>query len=117
MRFAVIGAGGVGGFFGARLVEAGQEVHFVARGRTLDVLRGQGLTIVSGASSRTMPVRATDDPSDIGQVDYVLSCVKATQVIDALESAYPGIRVAQLGLLEPVGEQSEVQLLPAVAGG
>lgn len=87
MRIAVIGAGAIGGFFGAKLVESGQETHFVARGRTLDVLRSRGLTVVSGDRRRTVGVHATDDPSDIGPVDIVLCCVKATQVIDALEPA------------------------------
>lgn len=87
MRFAVIGAGAIGGFFGAKLVESGQETHFVARGRTLNVLRTRGLTVVSGEHRHSVQVHATDDPSDIGPVDIVLCCVKATQLIDALEPA------------------------------
>ncbi|SER62429.1 2-dehydropantoate 2-reductase [Propionibacterium cyclohexanicum] len=87
MRIAIIGAGAIGGFFGAKLVACGQDVHFVARGRTLDVLRSQGLTLVSGARRQVIPVHAAEDSSDIGPVDIVLCCVKATQVIDALEPA------------------------------
>lgn len=87
MRIAVIGAGGVGGFFGAKLVQSGVETHFVARGATLDALRRRGLTVASSQGHKTVHVHATDDPADIGQVDFVLCCVKATQVIDALEPA------------------------------
>jgi 2-dehydropantoate 2-reductase len=47
MKFAIIGAGGVGGYFGARLIQAGHAVTFIARGRTLDTLRTHGLTVES----------------------------------------------------------------------
>ncbi|WP_316667480.1 2-dehydropantoate 2-reductase [uncultured Propionibacterium sp.] len=88
MKFAVIGAGGVGGFLGARLALAGHDVSFVARGRALDALRADGLRLIED-EELTVPVTADDDPATIGPVDYVLSCVKATQITEALSGAGP----------------------------
>lgn len=87
MRFAVIGAGAVGSYFGARLIDAGHDVSFVARGATLQALRDKGLSIITEGRRDTVTVQATDDAANIGNVDYVISAVKATQVIDALEPA------------------------------
>ncbi|MDK9301333.1 2-dehydropantoate 2-reductase [Propionibacterium freudenreichii] len=87
MRFAVIGAGAVGSYFGARLIDAGQDVSFVARGATLQALHDKGLSIITEGRRDTVTVQATDDAANIGNVDYVISAVKATQVIDALEPA------------------------------
>ena len=67
MRIAVIGAGGVGGYFGARLAQAGHDVAFVARGAHLAAMRAHGLRVESAAGDlRASPTRrsATDDPAD-----------------------------------------------------
>lgn len=90
MRFAVIGAGGVGGYFGGRLAQAGEGVAFVARGPHLAALRTDGLHVESIAGDFALAaVEATDDPSSIGPVDAVLVCVKAWQVRGAAESLPP----------------------------
>ena len=84
MRIAVIGAGGVGGYFGGRLAAGGHEVIFVARGRTLEALRSRGLRVDSIRGDFTInPVQATDDPSSIGPVDAVLVAVKSWQLAEA----------------------------------
>lgn len=88
MRIAVIGAGAIGGFFGARLAAAGQDVFFVARGATLSTLRSRGL-VLSGAHELTLPVTAADDPAEIGPVDVVLVCTKTFQVADAATAYLP----------------------------
>ena len=64
MRIAVMGAGGVGGYFGAKLAKAGNDVAFVARGAHLDAMRRQGLRI-QGASGdiELRDIITTDDPS------------------------------------------------------
>ncbi len=81
MKIAVIGAGAIGGYFGARLAEAGEDVDFVARGETLRVLTTDGLTLESPLGDVTLKdVRATDDPASIGEVDVVVVGVKAEQV-------------------------------------
>jgi len=77
MRIAVIGAGGVGGIFGAALARAGADVTFVARGKHLDAMRTRGLVVKGGrGETHLVPTKATDDPASIGEVDVVLFCVK-----------------------------------------
>src|ERR1700746_2093338 len=75
-RIAVYGAGGVGGYFGARLTQAGAEVHFLARGAHLRAMREHGLQVRSVKGDFRVQVQATDDPADIGPCDFVLFCVK-----------------------------------------
>lgn len=78
MKFAVIGAGGVGGYFGARLVEAGEDVMFIARGAHREAMKMRGLRVVSTEGTVTVPPsRCVDTPGDIGPVDVVLFCVKS----------------------------------------
>jgi 2-dehydropantoate 2-reductase len=77
MRIAVYGAGGVGGYFGGRLAQAGADVHLIARGAHLQALREHGLRVRSVKGDFMAQVPATDDPADIGPCDYVLFCVKA----------------------------------------
>ena len=75
-RIAVYGAGGVGGYFGARLARAGAEVHFIARGAHLHALREHGLRVRSVKGDFQVPAQVTDDPADIGPCQFVLFCVK-----------------------------------------
>ena len=80
MKVAVIGAGGVGGYFGARLAQAGHEVTFVARGRHLAAIREHGLAIESALGDATVRCPATDDLSARGPVDVAMLCVKLWDV-------------------------------------
>lgn len=78
MKFAIYGAGAVGSFLGARLLEAGHRVHFIARGKSLAALRHRGLHVRSKVfGDKQYRVCATDAPSQVGPVDYVLLSVKA----------------------------------------
>ena len=89
MRIAVIGAGGVGGAFGAALANAGADVTFVARGAHLAAMRATGLRVEGPRGDvHLSPTQATDDPASIGVVDLVLFCVKLWDV----ESAGAAIR-------------------------
>jgi 2-dehydropantoate 2-reductase len=90
MRIAVIGAGGVGGGFGAALAKAGADVTFVARGAHLAAMKANGLR-VEGDRGETLirPVQATDDPGSVGPVDFVLFCVKLWDVESAGEAIRP----------------------------
>ena len=73
MRIAVMGVGGVGGYFGARLAQAGEEVTFIARGDTLRALRESGLRVESADGDMLIqPASVTDDPATVGPVDVVL---------------------------------------------
>ena len=84
MRIAVIGAGGVGGAFGAALAQAGADVTFVARGAHLEAMRGNGLKVVGPRGDMHIkPCKATDNPAEIGVVDVVLFCVKLWDVESA----------------------------------
>jgi 2-dehydropantoate 2-reductase len=84
MRIAVVGAGGVGGGFGAALAKAGADVTFLARGAHLAAMKSQGLRVQGGrGETHLVPTRATDDPASIGNVDIVLFCVKLWDVENA----------------------------------
>ena len=77
MRIAVMGSGGVGGYFGARLAASGCDVSFIARGAQLAALKQHGLKVSSGGGDLHLrSVRATDDPRAVGPVDLVLFGVK-----------------------------------------
>lgn len=79
MKFAIYGAGAVGGFLGARLLESGHEVHFIARGANLAALRERGLVIRSEVfGENRYRVQATSSPAEIGTSDYVILGVKAS---------------------------------------
>ncbi len=84
MRIAVVGAGAVGGYFGGRLAEAGEDVVFLARGAHLEAIRKNGLTVESIAGDfRISPAQATDDPAKVGAADVAIVAVKAWQVPEA----------------------------------
>lgn len=92
MKIAMVGAGGVGGYFGARLAHAGEDVHFIARGRHLAALREGGLYVDSPEGDLHVErVQATDDPDEVGAADAVLFCVKTWQLGEAAAAAAPMI--------------------------
>ncbi len=76
MKIAVMGAGGVGGYFGGMLARAGEEVHFIARGEHLLSLKERGLRVKSAPGNFELPVRATDSPREVGPSELILFCVK-----------------------------------------
>lgn len=77
MKIAVMGTGGVGGYYGGKLAAAGEDVTFIARGAHLDAIRRNGLKLTGPAGDLLVqPARATDDPASVGAVDIVLFCVK-----------------------------------------
>jgi len=90
MKIAVFGSGGVGGYFGGRLAQAGEEVIFIARGEHLQAMQNHGLRVDSVAGDFVIqPVQATDDPAQVGPVDAILVGVKAEQVSQAAEAMRP----------------------------
>jgi 2-dehydropantoate 2-reductase len=89
MRIAVMGAGGVGGYFGGRLQQAGHEVAFVARGRHLEALRTKGLTLKSPLGDANLKVNASENPADLGRADVVLFAVKLWDTESAAERIRP----------------------------
>lgn len=90
MKIAVVGAGGVGGYFGGRLAQAGIDTTFIVRGATLETLRASGLTVESVLGDFKLDrVQATDDPASVGPVDAILLAVKAWQIPEAAEGIRP----------------------------
>ena len=75
-RFAIMGSGGVGGYFGAVLARAGHDVTFIARGDHLNRMVKDGLSVQTPSESFHLPVTATEDPAQVGPVDFVLFAVK-----------------------------------------
>jgi len=90
MRIAIVGAGGVGGYFGGRLAEAGEDVTFLARGAALSALRSSGLRVDSILGNFSLPKVAAEERAEaVGPVDVVLVCVKAWQVPEVAEGLRP----------------------------
>lgn len=89
MKIAIMGAGGMGGWLGAKLSVAGNEVAFIARGAHLDALRTQGLTVSGADKLHVADVVATDRPDDIGPVDVILFCVKLYDTESAAKALAP----------------------------
>lgn len=89
MRIAVMGSGGLGGYFGARLAQGGADVHFVARGAHLQAMRQHGLRIEGPTPIHLKQVSATDDPATIGGADVVMLCVKLWDTAQAIERIRP----------------------------
>lgn len=90
MRIAIYGTGGVGGYFGARLAQAGEDVVFFARGAHLHALREHGLRVETPEGAVVInPVLASDDPSQVDPVDCIFLCVKTWQVAEAARAVTP----------------------------
>ena len=100
MRIAVMGTGGVGGYFGAKLAQAGNDVAFIARGSHLAAMRANGLRVQSAAGDIVVrEVKATDDPASLAPVDVVMFCVKLWDVEPAAAQVAP--LVAHGGVVIP----------------
>jgi len=89
MKIAAIGAGGVGGYFGARLAQAGHDVSFLARGKHLAALQKDGLTLTSPHGDAKLKIKVFERPADVGPVDLVMFAVKLWDTQSAAESIRP----------------------------
>ena len=89
MRIAAMGAGGVGGYFGARLHQGGHDVTFFARGRHLQAIREHGLTVESAHGNAQLKVRVVENPADAEVADVVLFAVKLWDTEGAAEQIKP----------------------------
>ena len=114
MRIVVMGAGGVGGYFGARLAQAGEQVSFIARGRHLEALRSKGLTVKSALGDAQLKVRAFQDPREAGPADVVMFAVKLWDTEGAAEQIRP---IVESGVVIPFQNGVEsIARLSAVLG-
>jgi 2-dehydropantoate 2-reductase len=89
MRLLVVGAGGIGGYFGACFAGHGHDVTFLARGAHLAALRAHGLTVESAIAPARIPVKATDDPAEAGRPDAILMCTKLADLEAAARQIAP----------------------------
>jgi len=128
MKIIVFGTGGIGGYFGGRLAQAGEDVTFIARGPHLAALQQQGLQVQSIKGDFTLsPVQAADDPGQVKDPDVVLVCVKAWQVPEVARALLPVIGAHTLVVPLQNGVDAPEQLasvldkpagaVPHVAGG
>jgi 2-dehydropantoate 2-reductase len=124
MKIAVFGAGGVGGYFGARLAKGGADVHLIARGAHLKALRSGGLRVVSENGNLHLLLPATDRPEEVGPVDVVLLSVKSTDTEEAAKRLGPllGGDTAVISLQNGVDNEDRIasvigehQVVPGVA--
>ena len=113
MKIAIIGAGGVGGYFGARLAAAGHEVAFIARGAHKDAMKANGLTVHSPLGEIHLPAPdVVDDPAAVGPREAVLFCVKLWDVPGAAEMVRP--MLASGGCVVPI--QNGVSVTDTLSG-
>lgn len=112
MRIAVMGSGGIGGYFGGQLARQGtHDVWFVARGAHLAAMKDSGLTIRNAAGDSVIaPIQATDDPSDIGAVDIVVFAVKLYDADTAIEACRPlmGDTTGVISLQNGIGTEERI---------
>ena len=123
MRIAIVGSGGVGGYFGGRLAAAGTDVTFLARGAHLEAMRARGLRIDSPKGNVHLPnVKAESDPAAVGPVDVVFFAVKLYDTESALSLLPPlvGPRTVVVGFqngVETVGTLTRAVGASHTAGG
>jgi len=123
MRIAVVGAGGIGGIYGASLAAAGADVTFIARGAHLAAMQANGLRIEGDRGAlHVQRVEATDDPAGVGAVDIVLFCVKLWDVETAGAAIRPMVGPGTGVIALQNGVDSVDRLIPilgqeAVMGG
>lgn len=110
MRIAVMGAGAVGSYFGAKLAASGEDVSFIARGKHLEAMRLEGLKIKSPREDLHVRSGFTSDPEEVGPVDLVLFCVKSYDTEEAAKELAPlvGEKTALLSLQNGVDNADKV---------
>ena len=89
MRIAIFGTGGAGGYFGAQLALAGEDVVFIARGDHLRAIKANGLHFETPSGETVIRTKASGNPIEVGNVDVVLVGVKAWQVTEAADAMRP----------------------------
>jgi len=112
MRITVAGTGGVGGFFGAKLLVAGQDVHFLARGKHLEAMQRSGLTVhTPDGDMHVPPERIAEKPSDERATDVVLFCVKTYDTASAAHVSAPLVskQTLVISLQNGVGSEQTLQ--------
>jgi 2-dehydropantoate 2-reductase len=115
MKIAVLGSGGIGGYYGVELLRGGHDVVFIARSSHLEAMRRSGLTIRTASGEAVVPVSAVADTRDAGPVDLVLFCVKAYDTGEAAD-ALPPLLGPDTSVLTLQNGVDSAALVSAVAG-
>jgi 2-dehydropantoate 2-reductase len=115
MRIAVLGSGGIGGYYGALLAKAGEDVLFIARGAHLEAMQRRGLTLRTAAGESTVPVTAVADTRSVGSVDVVLFCVKSYDT-EAAARSLPPLMARDTAVLTFQNGLDNVEAIAAVVG-
>ena len=90
MKIAIMGTGGVGGYYGGLLARSGQDVTFIARGAHLAAIREKGLQVKSVFGDFAVsPSKATDNPAEVGPVDWILFTTKTYHTDEAAQAIQP----------------------------
>ena len=116
MKIVVMGTGGVGGYFGARLANAGHDVAFIARGKHLEAIKENGLKIISELGDIIIhPVKVSNDPLDFEIADIVLFCVKSydTESSSNLIKPLVGPETAVIPFLNGIGH---IEIMQRILG-
>jgi 2-dehydropantoate 2-reductase len=114
LKIAIMGSGGIGGYYGARLQQGGADVTFIARGEHLKAMQQTGLALEGDRAIHLPKVKATDDPSTIGPVDMVIFSVKLRDTESAARQILPIIG-ADTGIISlQNGVQKDDMLAPIV---
>src|ERR1700752_3501476 len=114
MRIAIMGAGGFGSYYGARLQAGGADVTFIGRGEHLRAMQQDGLTVDDAAPLRLPKVSATDDPSSVAPVDVALVCVKLKDTAAAGHPIKPILKPGAAVISLQNGVQKDDILAPIV---
>lgn len=117
MRIAIMGAGGMGGYFGAKLVASGEDVTFIARGAHLAAMRRSGLRISGAEQFQVSDLNVSDSPSQVDAVDVVLFCVKLYDTVEAATAMRPLLHESTMVLTVQNGVESSVQLDAEIGAG
>jgi 2-dehydropantoate 2-reductase len=115
MRIAVLGSGGIGGYYGARLANAGEDVVFVARGAHLEAMQRRGVTLRTAAGESTAPVKAVAATRSVDPVDVVLFCVKSYDT-EAAARSLPPLMARDTAVLTFQNGLDNVEAIAAVVG-
>lgn len=114
MKIAIMGSGGIGGYYGAMLQNGGADVTFIARGAHLDAMRQNGIAVKGVKPVQLPKVKATDDPSTIGPVDLVIFSVKLRDTETAGRAILPLLKSDTAVVSLQNGVQKDDMLAPIV---
>ncbi len=118
MRFLVFGAGGIGGYFGAKLSNAGEDVWFIARGKHLEAMKLHGLRVNSAHEKLTVPPqKISDSIADAGKVDVVLFCVKSYDTEGAARQLAPALDEGSIVISLQNGIDNEAKIQQHISKG